>query len=59
MHNNRIIATLSASFQEVFTEKLNAGYIIKDIVIENVVIWFDKENNKLLKHPLCKIVLKR
>jgi ATP-dependent DNA helicase RecQ len=59
IHCNRVIATFSALFQEVLSEKFNMGYTVDDIIIENVVVWFDKEKNKYLKHPLCKIVLSR
>ena len=56
VYNNRVIATFSASFQKVIVEKLNCGYSINEVVIENVVIWLDKKNRKYFKHPLCKIV---
>jgi len=59
IYDNRVIGTFSASFQKILVEKLNSGYIIDEIIIENVIMWFDKEKKKHLKHPLCKIVLKR
>ena len=55
---NRVIGTFSASFQKVLIEKFNLGYIVDEVLIENVVVWLDKANNNYLKHPLCKIVLK-
>jgi len=58
IYENRVIATLSASFQAVLNEKFNMGYITDTVVIEYVVVWFDRENRSL-KHPLCKIRLKK
>ncbi len=59
VHDARVVGTFSTSFQMLLNKKFNRGYIINNVVIENVVVWFDKENNQFLKHPLCKIVLKK
>ncbi|RUM66688.1 MAG: hypothetical protein DSZ03_00830, partial [Sulfurimonas sp.] len=59
VYKTKVIGTFSAPFQAILNEKFNIGYSIDDVVIENVVVWFDKDNNRYLKHPLCKIVLKK
>lgn len=56
--NNRVIGIFSDLFQKILMEKLSGGYLFEEIMIDNVVVWFDRDNNKYLKHPLCKIVLK-
>lgn len=59
IYNGRVIATLSTAFNAILKEKLTAGYHFDNVVIDNVVVWFDKINNKYIKHPLCKVVLTR
>ena len=59
VYQTRVIGTFSAPFQAILNEKFNMGYTIDNVFIENVVVWFDKDNSRYLKHPLCKIVLKK
>lgn len=57
--NSRVIGTFSKLFQDIINQKLNNGFMFNDIVIDNVVMWFDKDNSKYLKHALCKITMKK
>ncbi len=59
VYKNRVISTFSASFQEVISKKLKEGYTFDEVIVEYIVVWFDKKNSKNIKHPLCKIVLKK
>ena len=59
VHNNLTIAMFSDNFQLIINKKFNKGYEVHEVIIENVIMWFDSDNNKFLKHPLCKIVLKK
>jgi ATP-dependent DNA helicase RecQ len=43
----------------ILQEKLQNGFIFETCVIEYIVLWEDKELKKSLKHPLCKIVMKK
>ncbi|MEA3290671.1 MAG: hypothetical protein U9Q04_10890, partial [Campylobacterota bacterium] len=57
--NNKILGTLSKEFNETIENKLQSGYILDSVNIENIVVWYDSKNKKYIKHPLCKIILKR
>ncbi len=57
--NSRVIGTFSKLFQDIINQKLNNGFMFNDIVIDNVVMWFDKDNSKYLKHALCKVTMKK
>ena len=57
--NNKILGTLSKDFNNTIEDKLKNGYIVDKIIIDNIVVWYDKQNNQYLKHPLCKILLKK
>ena len=59
VHNQKIIGILSRHFQAILNEKLKLGFKIESCVIDFIVRWESKEINKLLKHPLCKIVMKK
>jgi len=59
VYQNKILGVLSSQLNSKILEKLNAGYIFKDIYIEYIVNWYDSEEKKYLKHPLCKIVMEK
>jgi len=59
VHNRRILSTFSASFQKLLKQKFKENYFIKSVTLSYVVIWFDAEKNKNLRHSLSKIVLKK
>ncbi|PWE20303.1 RecQ family ATP-dependent DNA helicase [Aliarcobacter skirrowii] len=58
-YNNKIIAFFSKKFNKLISEKFDNGYKLKSCLLEYMVLWYDKENKKRVKHPLCKIVLER
>lgn len=58
-YNNKIIAVFSKKFNKLISEKFDNGYKLKSCLLEYMVLWYDKENKKRVKHPLCKIVLER
>ncbi|BFU78712.1 RecQ family ATP-dependent DNA helicase [Arcobacter sp. 15-2] len=55
--NEKILGTLSKEFNNTIMNKLKSGYRIDKVIIENIVVWHDKDNKQYLKHPLCKITL--
>ncbi|MCT7595627.1 ATP-dependent helicase [Aliarcobacter butzleri] len=57
--NNKIVGTFSNRFNAIIQEKLENGFIFETCVIEYIVLWEDKELNKFIKHPLCKIIMKQ
>ena len=61
VHNNRILSTFSASFQKILDLKLKSNYRVNSVELKYVVVWFDtnNNNNKNIRHLLCKIILKR
>lgn len=56
---NKIVATLSSRFNLLILEKFEKGYLFKDCIVEYIVLWEDKNLNKVLKHPLCKIIMQK
>ena len=56
---NKKVGTFSNKFNTILQEKLQNGFIFETCVIEYIVLWEDKELKKSLKHPLCKIVMKK
>ncbi len=59
VYKGKIIATFSHKFENLLLEKLQHGYAIESAVIQYVIVWFDANKNKNLRHPLCKIILKK
>lgn len=57
--NRRIIGVFSDSFQNILNEKFIRGFKVESTIIDFIVDWEDKDKKKYLKHPLCKIVLKK
>lgn len=57
--NGKVIAVVSNNFQELLNEKLNHGFKFSSCILEYIIQWEDKELNKYLKHPLCKIIMKK
>ncbi|MAC82766.1 MAG: recombinase RecQ [Arcobacter sp.] len=57
--NRKIIGVFSNSFQTIFDKKLREGFRIESSIIDFILLWEDKEKKKILKHPLCKIILKK
>lgn len=59
VYNNKILGVLSNNFQTLLDEKIKKEFYIESCIIEYVVIWEDKKLNKLFKHPLCKVLMKK
>ena len=59
VYKGKILATFSHKFENLLLEKLQQGYVIESAEIQYVIVWFDVNKNKNLRHPLCKIILKK
>ena len=59
VYKNNILATFSYKFENILLEKFQQGYFVSDVEIKYVIVWFDAQKNKNLRHPLCKIVLQK
>jgi ATP-dependent DNA helicase RecQ len=59
VYNGKPIAVVSKPFQNLLDKKLKDGFIFDSIFIEYIVVWYDEENKKELKHPLCRVVMKK
>ena len=59
VYRGKPIAVVSKSFQKILDEKLRDGFRFYNVLIEHVVIWHDEENKKELKHPLCRVVMRK
>ena len=58
-YKEKRVGLLSKSFYNKLQEYFGKGYRIDSVHIDYVVLWYDKENDVYLKHPLCKVVLKK
>lgn len=59
IHNKKIIGIFSDSFQRLLNEKFKQGFLLIECVIDFIVLWESKDLGKYIKHPLCKVVLKK
>ncbi|SFV69618.1 ATP-dependent DNA helicase RecQ [hydrothermal vent metagenome] len=59
VYENKILATLSNKFEKTLLEKFQEGYCVSNATIKYVVVWFDAQKSKNLRHPLCSIVLQK
>ena len=59
VYKKRIVGCLSQTFDKQIKKYLNEGYSIDNAVIDFVVYWHNKDTSDNIKHPLCKIVLKK
>ena len=59
VHKRNVIGFLSQNFHKKVQQYFNEKYIVDNAVIDFVVLWHNKDTGKNLKHPLCKIVLKK
>ncbi len=55
---SKIVANTKIFHQKI-QQNMSKNYKIASIVIEYVVLWHNSDNGDDLKHPLCKIVLKK
>ena len=56
-YQNNIVGQISKTFQERLNRLLARGYHIKNIEVDFVVSWHDRNNGKNLRHVLGKITL--
>ena len=55
--NNNCIAVFSRKFNELYSAKISEGYKIDVVFIEYVYVW--RKEKLLIRHPLCKIIMKK
>jgi ATP-dependent DNA helicase RecQ len=58
-HNKKIVGVLSTEFNDLFQQKLQNGFSVEICIVEYIVLWENKESKKVLKYPLCKIIMKK
>lgn len=59
IYNNRKVAIGSNSFNDLLKKKINEGFVIESAVVDYMVWWYNKEKEKYLKYPLCRIVMRK
>jgi len=59
IQNGNLIAQLSKKMQEVIATHEKRGYLLSDVIIENVIEWYDEKNDKYRYLPLCKISMEK
>lgn len=59
VHKRNVIGFLSQNFHKKVQQYFNENYTVDNAVIDFVVLWHNKDTGENLKHPLCKIVLKK
>ncbi len=57
--NRKIVGCLSQSFHKKIMNNLSKDYQLFNVVIDYVVIWYDVNKKENIRHPLCKIILKK
>ncbi|MDD2887655.1 MAG: RecQ family ATP-dependent DNA helicase [Aliarcobacter sp.] len=56
---NKMVGVFSTKFNELIVEKIKNGFSFYSCVVEYIILWENKEDKKSLKHPLCKIIMKK
>jgi len=59
IQNDISIAQLSKKMQNTILTHEKQGYLLSDVIIENVIEWFDEKSNNYKQLPLCKIAMSR
>jgi len=59
VHKRQVIGFLSQKFHQKVQQYLNENYTVHNAIIDFVVLWHHSDTGEELKHPLCKIVLKK
>ncbi len=59
IHKGKVIGFLSQKFHKKVQQYLNENNTINNASIDFVVLWHNRDTGEDLKHPLCKIVLKK
>jgi len=59
IHKGQVIGFLSQNFHRKVEQYLNENYTVHNAVIDFIVLWHNRDTGEDIKHPLCKIVLKK
>jgi ATP-dependent DNA helicase RecQ len=59
VYKNREIGLLSKNFHHQISSYLERGYRIQQVEIEYVLVWYSMKHKEYLKHPLCRISLRK
>ncbi len=59
VHKRQVIGFLSQNFHKNVQQYFHENYTVDNAVIDFVVLWHNRDTGEELKHPLCKIVLKK
>jgi ATP-dependent DNA helicase RecQ len=59
IYNYKIIGRLSQSFHRKIMQYFNEGYQFNTTVLDYVLVWYNSDKRENVKHPLCRIVLKK
>ena len=57
--NHKIVGCLSQSFHKKLMQYFSENYQLFSMTIDYVVIWYNNEKRENIKHPLCRIILKK
>ena len=58
-YNKKVIGLLSQDFHRKIQQYLNENYTVYNVIIDFVVHWHHSDTGEELKHPLCKIIMKK
>lgn len=56
---NKPLIKFSKSFSESVNKLKSSGYLIKEITVSYIVIWYDKESDKEYRIPLPKLIFEK
>ena len=59
IHQDKVIGFLSQKFHNKMQQYLNDEYTVDKAIIDFVVYWNNRDTRENIKHPLCKIILKK
>ena len=59
LDNNKVIGIFSNNFQSFIEKKIEENFVFETCILEYLVLWEDKDFKNKVKHPLCKIIMKK
>lgn len=59
IYNHKIVGCLSQIFHKKLMQYFDKGYSFSNNIIDYVVVWYNNDKKESVKHPLCKIILKK
>ena len=59
IYRKRVVGRLSQIFHQKVQQYFHENYTVYNTIIDFVLLWHNKDTGENLKHPLCKIVLKK